>query len=29
LICDLVRNAGDAAALVGLDTIAKRVKEKE
>jgi peptidoglycan/xylan/chitin deacetylase (PgdA/CDA1 family) len=28
LICDLVRRAGDRAALVGLDTIAKRVEKK-
>jgi peptidoglycan/xylan/chitin deacetylase (PgdA/CDA1 family) len=27
LICDLVKDAGDKAAIVGLDTIAKRVKE--
>ncbi len=28
LICDLVRRAGDRAALVGLDTIARRVDKK-
>ena len=28
LICDLVRRAGDRAALVGLDTIARRVEKK-
>jgi peptidoglycan/xylan/chitin deacetylase (PgdA/CDA1 family) len=29
LICDLVKGAGDKAAIVGLDTIAARVKGKE
>ena len=29
LICALVKDAGDRAALVGLDAMAKRVKEKE
>ncbi len=29
LICSLVKDAGDKAAIVGLDTIAKSVKEKE